>query len=240
VAPTHAPGTLPPEGERLLAVAPEDFVSERNRVARELKGAGRAEDARVVAALKKPPAVVLAVNRAARDRSSAARDAVKAAERVAKTQLAGKPAEFERAMAELERALGLLADVAVARLSRGKTASEAMRRRVNDLLRAALAREASREELARGVLVEELDASGFSPFEGHTVPPRRGGAAGGRSTQRSRSDEKRRAREKQLRDELAGAEDALRDAERRLDDAQRDRDCVARRVDSARAKLAKL
>jgi ketosteroid isomerase-like protein len=82
VASSHSSGTLPPEGERLLAVAPENFVAERNRVARELKDAGRAEDAQAVAALKKPPAVVLAVNRAARDRSAATRDAVKAAERV--------------------------------------------------------------------------------------------------------------------------------------------------------------
>jgi hypothetical protein len=240
VASTHAPGTLPPEGERLLAVAPEEFVTERKRVAQELKDGDRAEDARAVAELKKPSAVVLAVNRAARDRSAAARDAVKAAERVAKTQLAGKPQEFERAKAELERAVGLLADVAVAQLSRGKSASEAMRRRVNELLRAALAREDSRKALARGVLVEELEASGFSPFEGVSAPRRGGASARGRSAKPSRSDEKRRANEKQLRAELADAEDALRRAERRLDDAQRERDRAAKAVGTVRSKLAKL
>jgi hypothetical protein len=235
VASAHSPGTLPPEGERLLAVAPEDFVAERNRVARELKDAGRAEDAQAVAALKKPSAVVLAVNRAARDRSAAARDAVKAAERVRKTQLAGKPDQFESATTDLERALGLLADVAVAMLSRGKKASEAMRRRVNDLLRAALAGEESREALARGVLVEELEASGFSSFEGMAVPQR----GAGRSP-KSRSDERRRAREQQLREELARAEDALRDAERTLSEAVRERDRTARAVDAARSKIDKL
>ena len=236
MSPTHAPGTLPPEGERLLAVAPEDFVSERNRVARELKDAGRAEDGAVVAALRKPSAVVLAVNRAARDRSAAARDAVDAAERVRRTQLAGEPDEFERATADLERALGLLAEVAIAVVSRGKAATETMRRRVNDLLRAALASEVSREALARGVLVEELEASGFSSFEGLAVPQRRGG----RSAKRSGSDEKRGAREQQLREELAGAEGALRDAERALADASRERDRAARAVDAARSKLDKL
>jgi hypothetical protein len=239
VASPHSSGTLPPEGERLLAVAPEDFVAERNRVARELKDAGRAEDAQAVAELKKPSAVVLAVNRAARDRSAAARDAVKAAERVRKTQLAGKPDQFESATADLERALGLLADVAVAMLSRGKKASEAMRRRVNDLLRAALAGEESRKALARGVLVEELEASGFSPFEGMVVPQRRSGGSGKKSS-KSRSDEKSRAREERLREELASAEDALRDAERALADAGRERDRAARAVDSARSKLDKL
>jgi hypothetical protein len=237
VASPHSSGTLPPEGERLLAVAPEDFVTERNRVARELKDDGRAEDAQAVAALKKPSAVVLAVNRAARDRSAAARDAVKAAERVRKTQLAGKPDQFESATADLERALGLLADVAVAMLSRGKTASEAMRRRVNDLLRAALAGEESREALARGVLVEELEASGFSSFEGMAVPQRR---AGGRRPKTSRSGERRRAREQELRAELAAAEETLRDAKRSLADAVRERDRAARAVGTARSKLDKL
>jgi hypothetical protein len=217
-------------------VAPEDFVTERNRVARELKDEGRAEDAEAVAALKKPSAVVLAVNRAARDRSAAARDAVNAAERVRKTQLAGKPDQFESATADLERALGLLADVAVAMLSRGKTASEAMRRRVNDLLRAALAGEQSREALARGVLVEELEASGFSSFEGMAVRQRRSG----RTPKSSRIDERRRAREERLREELGGAEEALRHAEQTLADAVRERDRAARAVDAARSKLDKL
>ena len=237
MASPHSPGTLPREGERLLAVAPEDFVAERNRVARELKDAGRADDARAVAALKKPSAVVLAVNRAARDRSAAARDAVKAAERVRKTQLAGKPEQFEAATADLDRALGLLADVAVAMLSRGKKASEAMRRRVNDLLRAALAGEESREALARGVLVEELEASVFAPFEGMAVPRRRGGRS---SLQASRGDERRRAREQQLRKDLARGEDALRDAEQALAAAVMERDRAARAVEAARSKLDQL
>jgi len=232
----HSPGTLPLEAERLLAVAPEDFVPERNRVARELKDAGRAEDAQAVAALKKPSAVVLAVNRAARDRSAAAQEAVKAAERVRKTQLAGKPDQFEEATADLEHALGLLADVAVARLSRGKSASEAMRRRVNDLLRAALAGDDSREALARGVLVEELEASGFSSFEGMAVPQRRGA----RSRKANRSDERRRAREQVLREDLARAEETLRDAERTLADAVKERDRAARDLDTARSKLDRL
>jgi hypothetical protein len=106
---------------------------------------------------------------------------------------------------------------------------------VNDLLRAALAGEESREALARGVLVEELEASGFSSFEGMAVPQR----GAGRSP-KSRSDERRRAREQQLREELARAEDALRDAERTLSEAVRERDRTARAVDAARSKIDKL
>jgi hypothetical protein len=221
-------------------VAPEEFVSERNRVARELKDAGRDDDARAVGELKKPSAVVLAVNRAARDRSRAARDAVDAAERVRKAQLAGKPEEFERASNELEKALGLLAEVAVARLSRGKPATESRRRRVNALLRAAMGGEESREALVRGALVEELEASGFSSFAGLAVPQGRRGRSTGRTKQPSRGDERRRARRKQLEEDLAQAQHELAAAERRADDATRERDRAAKAVSALQAKLNRL
>jgi hypothetical protein len=236
----HSSGTLPPEGERLLAVAPEEFVSQRNRVARELKEAGRDDDARAVAELKKPSAVVLAVNRAARDRSRAARDAAAAAERVRKTQLAGKSEEFERASAELEEALGLLAEVAVARLSRGKSASESMRRRVNDLLRAAMGGNESRDALVRGALVDELEASGFSPFEGLAVPRGGRGRSAGGTKQPSRGDERRRARREQLEAELAQAQNELASAQRRADEAAREQDRAAKAVAALQAKLDRL
>jgi hypothetical protein len=220
-------------------VAPEEFVSERNRVARELKDAGRDDDARAVAELKKPSAVVLAVNRAARDRSRAARDAVDAAERVRKAQLAGKPEEFERASDELEKALGLLAEVAVARLSRGKPATESMRRRVNDLLRAAMGGDESRDALVRGALAEELEASGFSSFAGLAVPQRRGRSTG-RTKQPSRGDERRRARRKQLEEDLARAQHEFAAAQRRADDATRERDRAAKAVSALQEKLNRL
>jgi hypothetical protein len=86
------------------------------------------------------------------------------------------------------------------------------------------------------VLVEELEASGFSSFEGMAVPERRAG----RASKANAGAERRRARELQLREELAGAEESLRDAERTLADAVRERDRAARAVDAARSKLDKL
>ena len=66
---------LPTDVERLLAVTPEEFVEERARIARNLRDEGRAERPARSLSTKKPPLVVLAVNRAARDRPQAARDA---------------------------------------------------------------------------------------------------------------------------------------------------------------------
>src|SRR4029077_175852 len=75
---------LPKEARPLLAVAPGDFVDERNQLARRLRDDGRSEEAATGAALRKPPPVVLAANRAARSRPQAAKRAVRAAERAAK------------------------------------------------------------------------------------------------------------------------------------------------------------
>jgi hypothetical protein len=82
---------IPGEAEKLLAVAPEEFVDARKELVTALRSEGRREDAQAVASIKKPSQVVLAVNCAARDRPQAAKDAAKAADRLARTQLAGKP-----------------------------------------------------------------------------------------------------------------------------------------------------
>ncbi len=232
-------GDLPPEGEKLLAAAAEDFVAERARVVRELRGAGRDDDARVVSELRKPSLVVLAANRAARDRPQAARDAADAAERVRKAQLAGDADAYRAARDDLERASGLLAEVALAQLSRGKHATEAMRRRLADLLRAATADDGARALLLRGALVEELETPGFAPFEGAAFGAA-GRGGGAKSAGRDRREERRRAREQELRDELERAQEELRAAERALNDAERGRDRAARAVAAIEAKLDRL
>jgi hypothetical protein len=76
--------------------------------------------------------------------------------RVKKTQVSGDREGFTDALAELEESLKVLADVAVAHVaSTRKRPSDAMRRRVRDLLRNAVADDEAREALARGVLKAE-------------------------------------------------------------------------------------
>ena len=230
---------LPPEADRLLATAPSEFVSERTRIVRELGDAGRKDDARAVAGLRKPSAVVLAVNRAARDRPQAARDAADAAARVRQTQLSGEADGYRAATKELDDAVDLLADVAVAHVSLG-SASESMRRRVRQHLRAAVADEGGRDALVRGSLREELEASGFSPFEGLSAPPRKPRGSQAAKKRQARADEKRKVRERELREELARAETALELAQKAVDDATRERDAAEREVARARRKLERL
>jgi hypothetical protein len=230
---------LPKEAERLLAAAPDEFVAERGRLAKKLRDEDRPDDAAAVAGLRKPTVVVFAVNRAARDRPKAARDAAKAALRVKKTQVGNQPDAFKQALADLDAALELLAEVAVAHVApRGKPPTDAMRRRVRDLLRSAVADDDTREALARGALTEELEAVGFSPFSGLTPAPskERAKPASG-PTRADQQNAKRREREQVLRGELANAEQRLQEAEKALREADRERRVAESAVASIRSKL---
>jgi len=224
---------LPYDAAKLLAVSPDKFVAERKRLAGELRDEGRDEDARAVAETKKPPSVVLAVNRAARDRPQAAKDAAGAARRIGSAQLSGKQEEYRAALKEMEQASMLLTDVALANLSRDRTASAAMRRRVVDLVRGALASEDTRQRLVRGALTDEVETAGFEAFAGLPMP-----ASSRRQTRRKSvrdSDEDRRARD-ELRKEMTGTKRSLDDAERRVREATLERDKLATHLASLERK----
>jgi hypothetical protein len=232
---------LSPEAERLLAVAPDRFVAERKELAKSLRDDGRSEEATTVDALRKPSAVVLAVNRSARDRPKAAQAAVAAAESVRDAQVARDADAFAGAVRELDAALDLLADVAVAQLSPpGKSASEAMRRRVRDLLRAAVADDEARVALARGALTEELDAPGFSPFAGAAfAAPKPAAASTPKKKPRAaaRREAEKRAQLEALREELRVAEAELKKAAKAARDVERARARAEAAVESLRTKV---
>jgi hypothetical protein len=229
---------LPQEAEKLLAVDPGEFVAKRKELAAELREAGRDDEAAVVAGLSKPTAVVFAVNRAARNRPNAARDAADAAERVRKAQLAGDTDGYATALDELKRSLDLLAEVADTHVGSGKRPTEAMRRRVRDLVRSAVADDEAREALRRGALAEEIEASGFSPFAGTTPQPaqhKQKETAASKAAERR--EEQRRERERELREELKAAKAELREAELAARDAEQTRARAERKVASLEKKL---
>jgi hypothetical protein len=233
--------TLPSESEKLLGIAPDAFVAERNALVKRLRDEGRDDEADALAGLRKPSAVVFAVNRAARDRSNAAKGAVAAAEKVAKAQAGGDQDAFRAAVRELDESLDLLGEVAVAHVSPGKKPTDAMRRRVHDLLRRAVANADTRAALQRGALLEEQEAVGFTPFEGVEMKrPRKKAPAKNAGTRATRRDDERRAKEKELRAELAEAKDALAEAEKAARAAERDREKAERAVEAIQSKLDRL
>ena len=236
--------SLPPESEKLLAVSPDEFVEERKQLVKRLRDEGRSDEAAAVADLRKPSAVVLAVNRAARDRPKAAEAAVKAAENVEKAQGSGDLDAFRAAMSELDDALDLLGEVAVAHVSpSGKKATDAMRRRVHDLLRRAVATKETRAALRQGVLLEEQEAAGFAAIPGLSRKPRAKAPERTVSAQNARAEreaEKRLERERALRAELADAQEALKAAEKAVRAAERERTKAERAVASVQTKLDRL
>ncbi|MDQ3671898.1 MAG: hypothetical protein M3364_05595 [Actinomycetota bacterium] len=235
--------SLPPEAEKLLAVDPGQFVAERDQLVRRLRGEDRGDEAAAVAALKKPSVVVFAVNRAARDRPKAGRAASEAALRVRKTQIGREPHAFKEALAELESALDLLAEVAVAHVApTGKAPTDTMRRRVRDLLRSAVADDETRDPLVRGALTEELETAGFSPFAGMTPGPlpERAKTRKAASSRNERQEARRREREKALRGELAEAEQRSRDAQNAVRAAEREHKAAERALAAIRATLERI
>jgi hypothetical protein len=223
---------LPKEALGLLSATPDTFVEERTRVARELRDSGRREDAALVAGFRKPAAVVLAANRAARSRTNVAKEAARAAKRM-KSQL-GTDAEARQAV---DTNLALLEEVALTYLAKeGKSPTETVRRRLQELLRNAMADDAARDALARGVLADEPEPAGFGVYAGAKLARKTT-----RSTQaepaKTAGREKQRERERILRQELESAERRLREAEDAERAAARERARAERAVESARSKL---
>ena len=233
---------LPPEAEKLLSSTSEEFVEARTQLVKQLREEGRTDEATAVSGLRKPSAVVLAVNRAARDRPKAAEAAAKAAEKVEKAQGGGDLEKFRRAMGELDEALDLLGEVAVAHVSpTGKQATEAMRRRVHDLLRRAAATKETRAGLQRGTLLEEQEAAGFGALPAATGKPRKKErTTSAKDVRAEREAAKRQERERALRAELAEAEAALDEAEKLVRAAEREREKAERAVTAAQTKLDRL
>jgi len=219
---------IPVEAEKLLAVAPEDFVDARKELVTQLRGEGRRDDAQAVSKIRKPTPVVLAVNRAARDRPQAAKDAAKAAERLARTQLAGKPDAYRALVAEMDQASGLLSEVALANVSKSGKPTEAVRRRIVDHIRGALSTDETRALLERGVLVDEIEPAGFDAFLGVPIPKTRSGSA---AAKKKRDDEReKRARERERKRAVSALRKQLAEAEQLLSEATRQRDELADRL----------
>jgi hypothetical protein len=230
---------LPPESEKLLAVSPDEFVAARQRLVKQLREEGRSADADAVGGLRKPSAVVLAVNRAARDRPKAAEAAATAAEKVEKAQAQGDLDAFRAAMGDLDEALDLLGEVGVTHVSpSGKNATDAMRKRVHDLLRRAVATKETRASLRQGTLLEEQEAAGFVAIPGLAAKPKtRERATPQKDARAERDEQKRREREQALRAELRDAEEALAEAEKAARGAERERAKAERAVAAVRAKI---
>ena len=178
------------EGRALYAVAPAEFIAERNRRVKELKAAGHADDAALVAALRKPRVSEHALNLVARDDAKLVgrfADAAAAATAAQAAAIGGGGGESLRtANRELRSAAAELIDAAVAALVAVERGGPAQRDEIEEVLRTLMNSTAGRELLGDGM----LGSAAFDDddlFAGAPDPP----ATSSASTQRASATKER-------------------------------------------------
>ena len=209
--------------DRLYGLPLDEFTSERNSLARELKDGDAAAR---VKKLAKPTRSAGAINRAVRGNRREAKGLLSAADKLSKAQerllRSGDRAPVERAV-EGERAAvdRLMAAVRNELAGEGRT-TQSMLDRARSTLHAVATSPELREEFESGRITKDHTAVGFGALG---AAPRAGQRRPQRST-RKQGDARRR---------LKQAEQELESAQRALDRAQADQDEAERRLAAAKA-----
>jgi hypothetical protein len=249
--------------DELYGLAPERFVAERNALARELRRAGRRDEAAEVAALRKPSVAARAVNQLAREHAPQLRRLFEAGDALSDVQsevlagqadgrTLGEAAERERA------AVSALVDAARELLvAEGQEPSAGVLERVSDTLHAAALDDEARQPVQQGRLERELRHVGLgigaldespapakakrgkqAPAPAETKP----GKPAETPAETRRADQAAARRQAEARKRAAAAEaDARRQAERTLkavEGAERKRSRAAEALEQAEAALA--
>jgi hypothetical protein len=214
------------EADRLYGLPLEDFVAERDALAKKLRGSGDRTGADEVKALRKPSAVVWAINQVMRTQRGPARSLIQAADRAAKN-----PSDRDALRAHGE-ALDELARAAAGLLSgAGRGLSEDAVLRVRSAMHGASLDRDLRDEFVAGRLTSEPAPAGFGAITGMPKPkparkaqrapqekPKPAPKPKGPSPAARKRVERAEQRVKAAREELEKAFGALDDARKRLDD----------------------
>jgi hypothetical protein len=169
----EAPARAP---EALYGLPLEEFTPARDALAKELKAAGRKDEAAEVKLLRKPSVAAWALNRTARDHPDAierlraagadlraAQNAVLSGDSPGPPGMsgdAGRLRDAGRALAdEVDRVASLAGD---SLRSAGRPATAVQQEKLASTLRTAAVDDDAGDVLARGVLVDDLEATGFS------------------------------------------------------------------------------
>jgi hypothetical protein len=155
----------PAESDSLFRVDLDQFVVERNALAKRLKAEGKKEEAASIAKLRRPAASVWALNQVARSEPGRV-DAMLtagAALRAAMEQALGGDASALRDARTLEtRAVDDVVMAAAGRLrDSGHSPTDSVQQRMAATLRAAIVDEAVAGQLRAGTLDADREASGF-------------------------------------------------------------------------------
>jgi hypothetical protein len=225
-----------PEIDELYGLALDRFVPERTALARELRSAGRREEASEVAALRKPSVAAWAVNQLVRTQRKAvdelfeSGDALRAAhEQVLSGR--GDAGSLRGAVARERTAVDVLTQAARGLLtSQGHELSQTIIDRVSDTLNAAALDDDARAQVRDGRLERELRHVGLG-MTGGPGPRSAPGRAPARSRKKPAADQERA----KARTEARTAE---REARRRAERATRAAAAAHERRDKAVQALA--
>jgi hypothetical protein len=159
---------LEAEIDRLYGLPLDEFVRERDELARRLNREGDREAAARVKALRKPTVGAWALNQAVRRRRAETDALLNTGQRLrdAHEQLlsGGDPGVLRETMEEERSLTSALADCAEAIASETGKSGPALRDRVRSTLHAAAVDAEVREELATGRFVREREAVGLGSF----------------------------------------------------------------------------
>jgi len=224
--------------DELYAAGLDEFVSERSRLAKALREAGRTEEAQAFAKLRKPTVPAWVLNQLSRRSRRDVDLLLDAGHRLREAQavaLGGKEKdEFERARRTERDALRTLNKEAERLLiaERGG-ASASVLNQVAEALRAAAISETGRETLARGRFTEPMRAEGFDVVSQVAGPA----ATRPRRKQPSSQDELRDANKalEEAKAMLRQAEQAARESERVADRLRAESEQADAAVERARA-----
>jgi hypothetical protein len=227
--------SLESELDRLYALEPGEFVPERDRLARELRDAGRREESEQVKSLRKPTVSAATINQLSRRERREVDLLLDAGHRLREAQqrlLAGEdPGSLDDARRIEREALGKLRRAAQRILAESGRESSTTLDRVMATLQAAAVSDEGRELLALGRLSGDLEAAGFDLLAPLTSgAPKRKRAAPKKkpaAPPKPRLDRKR----------LEAARAQLREAQQSLRAAEREAERARREVERAEKKL---
>lgn len=188
--------------DRLYGVPLDEFVAERDQLAKRLNKEGDREAGARIKALRKPTVGAWALNQAVRRRRKETAALLATGGRLQKAQDAllsgGDPSELRKAIKEERTLTSGIADCAEAIASEAGKSGPALRDRVRATLHAAALDEETRIELETGRFTREREAVGLGAFDaagGSAPAPTRKPPArkGGRATPKPARTPKRTA-----------------------------------------------
>jgi hypothetical protein len=150
-----------PSSNPLAEVPPEEFVKARDALVRKLRDEGKAEEARRVAALRRPSTALWIVNQLGRRAPRDVEALIESSHQAQRAQLdGGGTDELREAMhAQREAMHRLLEEADKAARDAGTALTLEMQRRIQDTIQTAATSEP--DALRAGALEHELSAAGF-------------------------------------------------------------------------------